>query len=103
LFVKNLISQGDFFCWKEKGEIVSMAAIIRKTKHSAIIGFVYTPQEHRGNRYGKKCAHCLSDYILKNNFRQSGLLVFNGNKIARKIYEELGYKTLSELSDIDFE
>ncbi len=102
-FVKNLMKHGNLFSWIYEDKVVSMAAIIRKTKNTAIIGLVYTPPGHRGNGFAKSCVHRLSDYILKKGFRQSGLLVYEGNATARKIYEEIGYKTVSELLDVDFE
>jgi len=102
LFVKNLIEQKNLFCWINDGKLVSMAAVIRKTKDTAIIGLVYTPKEFRGRGFGKSCVHGLSTYILRNGFKESGLLVYSLNTIALTIYEQLGYKTVSELLDIDF-
>jgi len=101
--VKDLMMQGNLFSWRHNGRVVSMSAIIRKTRHSSIIGFVYTPPEERGKGFGKSCVHQLSDYILRSGFKESGLLVYGTNTIARKIYEQIGYKTVSELLDIDFE
>jgi len=103
VFVKNLMKHGNLFSWIHEDKIVSMAAIIRRTKNTAIIGLVYTPPSLRGNGFAKSCVHGLSDYILKKGFRKSGLLVYESNSTARRIYEEIGYRTVSGLLDIDFE
>ena len=102
-FIKSLMKQGNLFSWIYQGKVVSMAAIIRKTKNAAIIGFVYTPPQYRGKGFATSIVHQLSDYILRKGFRQSGLLVDESNSVARKIYAQIGYKTVSELLDLDFE
>lgn len=102
-FIKGLMKQGNLFSWIQKDKVVSMAAIIRRTKNMAVIGFVYTPEQYRGNGFGKSCVHQLSEYILKSGAKQSGLLVYETNNSARKIYGQIGYKTVDEMLDIDFE
>jgi predicted GNAT family acetyltransferase len=97
------MKQGNLFSWIYQGKPVSMAAIIRKTRHSAVIGFVYTPEQYRGRGFAKSCVHQLSDYILRSGFQESGLLVYESNESARKIYAQIGYQNVSELLDVDFE
>jgi GNAT superfamily N-acetyltransferase len=103
LYMQTLLYQGDLFSWICKGRPVSMAGIIRKTRNTAIIGYVYTPRQLRGKGFGKSCVHQLSHSILKQGFRQSGLLVYESNLPARKMYQQIGYQTISEFLDIDFE
>jgi GNAT superfamily N-acetyltransferase len=100
--LEYLVKTGNLFTWTHAGEAVSMAAIIRRTKNCAVIGYVYTPASKRGNGFGKSCVHALSQYILNQGFRQSGLLVYESNSVARHLYGQLGYQTVSSLSDIDF-
>lgn len=102
-FVQNLINKKDLFLHIHKEEPVGMAGIIRKTRNAAIIGLVYTPPPARGKGFAKSCVHHLSRHILNTGFRQSGLLVYESNLPARHIYSQIGYKTVSELLDIDFE
>lgn len=100
--VKNFMKQGSLFLWMQDEKPVSMAAIIRRTKHSAIVGFVYTPAQYRGEGFARSCVHQLSDYILRSGARHSGLLVYESNEGARKIYRQIGYRDVSTMLDVDF-
>lgn len=101
-FIETLIEQEDLFYWKHQEKPVSMAGIIRKTKNTNIIGLVFTPPELRGKGFGKTCVRELSWRIVNSGHKQSGLLVYEANHRARHIYEVLGYRTVTELTDVDF-
>ena len=45
--VNARIADGNLFLWTDHGGPVSMAAINRKTKNVGIVGYVYSPEEHR--------------------------------------------------------
>ena len=100
--VKNLLKTKDFFCWKNKGQIVSIAAILRKTKNIGIVGLVYTPKEFRGNGYASSCVKKLSEYIIENGFSYCGLFTDKANPTSNKIYKQIGYETISEFKNIEF-
>ena len=101
--VRSLISKGDLFTWVNKGELYSMAAIVRKTKNLGIVGLVYTPKHLRGKGYAKSCVSKLSEHILQNGFKNCGLFTESLNPTSNKIYKEIGYNVSTEFSDIAFE
>src|SRR4029077_20718255 len=49
--VRSGIANRDFFLWMDKNVAVSMAAINRKTRNVGVVGFVYSPEEHRKKGY----------------------------------------------------
>ena len=100
--VKGLLETQDFFCWKYNGKIVSIAAILRKTKNIGIVGLVFTPKEYRGNGYASSCVKKLSDHILENGFKCCGLFTDKANPTSNKIYRQIGYETVSEFKNIEF-
>jgi uncharacterized protein len=72
---ESKIASGDVFKWTDKGHIVSVAAINRKTKNAGIVGLVYTPEEFRRNGYATSHVQKLSEYILQKGFKYCGLCV----------------------------
>ncbi|MEJ7767779.1 MAG: GNAT family N-acetyltransferase [Chitinophagaceae bacterium] len=100
--VKSYLGNGDLFTWTDNGEIVSMAGIVRKTRHIGIVGFVYTPRDKRGHGYATSCVTKLSECILQTGFKSCGLFTDKSNPTSNKIYQRIGYEAISEFSDIEF-
>ncbi|MEA9358004.1 GNAT family N-acetyltransferase [Bacteriovorax sp. PP10] len=59
----------------------------------AFIYDIILDDETRGKGYGKKAMQLLEDEVKKVGLRHIGLHVFGHNKIARSLYEKLGYET----------
>ena len=58
-------------------------------------GYIYDiilNEKFRGNGYGKKAMLLLEDEVKKLGLKHIGLHVFGHNKIARGLYESMGYK-----------
>jgi predicted GNAT family acetyltransferase len=96
------IALGNIFKWTDKGNIVCIAAINRKTKNAGIIGLVYTPDEYRGNGYATSHVQKLSEYILQNGFKYCGLFTDKANPTSNSIYKKIGYKPITEFMDIGY-
>lgn|GEM_PF-2700214 len=99
---KQRIQNNLMFKWSYKGNIRSMAAIIRRSNHTGIIGLVYTPAEFRGKGYGTSCVHKLCEHILKSGYESCGLYSEKENPVSNKIYKNIGFVHCSEFSDIKF-
>src|SRR6185312_6720786 len=97
---KTRIESGNFFKWVVDGEIVSMAALIRKTKNIGIVGFVYTPNHLRGKGYATTCVWKLSEHILDSGFKYCGLFTDAANPTSNKIYRNIGYLPVTEFNEI---
>ena len=97
------IALGNIFKWVDKEEIVSIAAIVRKTKTIGFVGLVYTPAEFRGKGYATSSVQKLSEHILQNGFTCCGLFTDKSNPTSNHIYKKIGYKPLTEFADIEFE
>ena len=99
---QHKVASGDVFKWVDKGNIVSIAAINRKTKNAGIIGLVYTPEECRGNGYATSHVQKLSEYILQNGFKYCGLFTDKANPTSNHIYKKIGYEPITEFVDIGY-
>ncbi|KAG0707459.1 hypothetical protein DFH29DRAFT_844488 [Suillus ampliporus] len=78
----------------EEPDIASIVAVTRKSKDVAAITKVYTPEEWRGRR----CAERLVRYVcteLLEKYEQVVLYVGVEND-ARRVYDRVGFKGLSE-------
>jgi GNAT superfamily N-acetyltransferase len=101
--LERWMKQNMLFTWVDKGEIKSMAAIVRRSKNIAFVGLVYTPPEFRGTGYAGSCVQNLSKAMLDSGFSACGLYTDKGNPISNHIYTKMGYKPSLEFSDISFE
>lgn len=101
-FVDTLIKTASIFCWVKGEKPVSMAAIIRRTDHIAIVGMVYTPQEERGNGYALNCVKKLSEYIVTQGYSRCGLFTDKDYPISNKIYQKIGYEPVCDFLDVEF-
>lgn len=100
--VLRRIEAGNFYKWICNGEIVSIAAIVRKTKNTCIIGIVYTPPKLRGYGYATSCVQRLSEIILETGYKYCGLFTDKANPTSNNIYQKIGYVPIEEHSDIEF-
>ncbi|MFC6102157.1 GNAT family N-acetyltransferase [Olivibacter domesticus] len=99
--VNTLIETSSLFCWVRHEKLVSMAAIIRRTDHIAIVGMVYTPQEERGNGYALNCVKKLSEYIFRQGYTSCGLFTDKDYPISNKMYQKIGYEPVSDFLDVE--
>jgi predicted GNAT family acetyltransferase len=102
---KNLtvrIKERNVFLWRDGGELVSIAATVRKTTNAAILGIVYTPPELRGKGYASTIVGELTQRLLSSGFTKCGLFTESGNPISNSIYRKIGYEPIGGYSDIMF-
>lgn len=97
------IASGSMFKWIDNGEIVSIAAIVRRTRNLGIVGLVYTPAELRNKGYATSCVQKLSEYILEDGFKYCGLFTDKANPTSNHIYRKIGYFPVTEFTDIEYD
>lgn len=91
---KNRIENNAIYKWVLDDEIVSIAAIVRQTKNTAIIGLVYTPVYYRNKGFATTIVHSLSNKILSSGLRFAGLFSDAGNPTSNSIYAKIGYQKI---------
>ncbi len=100
--VRARIASGNFYKWVDKDVMVSVAALVRKTKQLGFIGYVYTPEALRGKGYASSCVQQLSKQILQEGMQYCGLFTDQQNPTSNHIYRKIGYVPITEFSDIAF-
>ena len=99
---RSLITQKSLFYWRKNNRIVSMAAIIHKTKNFSIVGFVFTPVHERAKGYSRCCLQALNNRIAQSG-SNCALYVDEENIVALTFFKKLGFQKDCEIIDLDFE
>ena len=99
---KRKIASRRIYKWVIDGKMVSIAAIVRRTRHSGIVGLVYTPDELRGRGYATSCVKNLSEHILQIGAKYCGLFTDKANPTSNRIYRSIGYLPVAEFTAIEY-
>ncbi len=102
-FAKTRIGDGDVFVWEDSGQVVSMCAKLRPTRHTIAIAQVYTPPELRDKGYAANCVASLSQYLLDAGYKFCSLNTDLANPISNRIYQKMGYRPVCDLNEFRFE
>lgn len=97
---KELCQSGMLFFYVVDGNVVTMAANHRNTATSGGVGWVYTPDELRGNGYSMACMKYLTKNILEK-YETAFLYADVVNPISNHIYQKLGYDKVGEFVQYD--
>jgi predicted GNAT family acetyltransferase len=90
---QRLINEGALYVWVDKTP-VSVAASVRKTPSSSIVGQVYTPPYLRGRGYSTACVSSLTQKLLDDGFSKCALYADCANPYSNKVYSKIGYEAV---------
>jgi uncharacterized protein len=99
---REQIRRGSLFIWEDTLP-VSMAAWAGRTGRTARINSVYTPPEHRGRGYASACVASLTQRLLDEGLASCCLYTDLANPTSNKIYQALGYRPVSDVTEYHFE
>lgn len=72
-------------------KIKSNKSYLKHDKH-AYLGFMFVPENHRGNGYNKLIVNALLAWSKTKNISEIRLEVYNSNPSAIRAYEKVGFK-----------
>ena len=84
-------ASGRFQFWTVDGEPVSMAGIMRRTRHAAAIAGVYTPPKLRGRGYAGSVTAAVVDAIFAEGRDTACLYVDLRNPYSSRCYAKIGF------------
>jgi ribosomal protein S18 acetylase RimI-like enzyme len=84
-------ASGRFQFWVVDGEPVSMAGIMRRTRHVAAIAGVYTPPTLRGHGYAGSVTAAVVDAIFAEGRDSACLYVDLRNPYSSRCYAKIGF------------
>jgi GNAT superfamily N-acetyltransferase len=88
------VAQGVFYGVTDKDRLVSTAGthVISDTYSVAAVGNVFTHPAYRQQGLGTRCTSAVVQELLTRHIQTIVLNVHEGNEIARRIYERMGFK-----------
>ena len=84
-------ASGRFRFWIVDGEPVSMAGIMRRTRHAGAIAGVYTPPKLRGRGYAGSVTAAVVDAIFAEGRSMACLYVDLRNPFSNRCYAKIGF------------
>ncbi|MGM0901135.1 MAG: GNAT family N-acetyltransferase [Bacillota bacterium] len=73
--------------------------LAQKTEEKGYIYDINIEEEYQGFGYGKEAMKQIENVGQKLGMKKIGLHVFGHNKVARGLYEKLGYQTTNVLME----
>lgn len=99
--VRKRIREKKVYLW-DAGGPVSMAGISRSTLNGVTLDMVYTSPEHRKKGYAKSCVAGLSRKLIHSGTAFCTIYTDETNALTHKIYREIGYEEIHQLSELTF-
>ncbi len=96
------IAAGDMFVWENDGQVVSMTARSRPTRHGIAVNAVYTPPEQRGRGYATAAVATLSQQLLDEGYAFCCLFTDLSNPTSNRIYQRIGYRPVCDFNEYIF-
>ena len=77
----------------ENNKEVGILWLAKQSSEKAFIYDIRILAEYQGNGYGKEAMKQIEEKAKQLGIQKIGLHVFGHNKVARSLYEKIGYKT----------
>jgi GNAT superfamily N-acetyltransferase len=94
--IERRMGSGDCLFWMADGEPVSLAGIIRRTRHAAAIALVYTPPELRGRGYAGSVTAAVVEKIYAEGRRMACLYTDLANPFSNRCYAKIGFEPICD-------
>jgi ribosomal protein S18 acetylase RimI-like enzyme len=90
--VQKTAAAGHYRFWIVDGEPVSMAGIVRRTRHGAAIAGVYTPPALRNRGYAGAVTAAVVDSVFAEGRKMACLYADLRNPASNRCYVKIGFK-----------
>ncbi|MBX3020141.1 MAG: GNAT family N-acetyltransferase [Bdellovibrionales bacterium] len=103
MFAQNAVQKQTAHFWIYENQPVSIAFVSRPTRHGVSLNGVYTPAEFRKNGFASAVVAHLSQKMLDAGKEFCVLYTDLSNPTSNKIYQEIGYREVSDSKHFLFE
>ena len=94
--LERMVSEGKVLFWIVNAEPVSMASIMRRTRHAAAISLVYTPPRLRNRGYAGAATAALVERIYAEGRTAACLYADLRNPISNRCYAKIGFRPVCD-------
>jgi RimJ/RimL family protein N-acetyltransferase len=91
-YLTKAVGEGRHMFWIVDGEPVSMAGIVRRTRHGAAITAVYTPPALRGRGYAGSVTAAVVEFAFAQGKRVVCLYTDLRNPFSNRCYAKIGFE-----------
>ena len=98
---EGLIGAQQLYFWQHGGRRC-MLGLLQSTPRAAALGVVYTPPEHRGQRYATSAVTALNAELLARGLEQRYFYIDPANRAAQALSRKIGCELVQAAVDIDF-
>jgi uncharacterized protein len=98
---ERLIGAQQLYFWQHGGRRC-MLGLLQSTPRAAALGIVYTPPEHRGQRYATSAVAALNGELLVRGLEQRYFFIDPANRAAQALSRKIGCELVQAAVDIDF-
>lgn len=92
------LERGSLWIWEQQRTPVAMLQILRPTTNGCMVGYVYTPDQHRKRGYASILTAEATQAQLDAGKKFVGLFTDEGNATSNKIYQDIGFKPIAEFA-----
>jgi predicted GNAT family acetyltransferase len=100
--VEERFNAGHYFLWRDRGQVVSIAAFAGPTPNGVRINSVFTPIEFRNQGYASANVAALTQHLLDTGRKLVFLFTDLKNPISNSIYQKVGYRPVCDFNDYRF-
>jgi predicted GNAT family acetyltransferase len=79
-----------------------MLGLLQSTPRAAALGIVYTPPEHRGQKYATSAVAALNAELLARGLERRYFFIDPANRAAQALSRKIGCELVQAAVDIDF-
>jgi predicted GNAT family acetyltransferase len=90
--LEQVVGEGRHQFWIVDGEPVSMAGIVRRTRHAAAIAGVYTPPALRGRGYAGSVTAAVVEHAFAEGKTTACLYTDLRNPYSNRCYAKIGFR-----------
>jgi RimJ/RimL family protein N-acetyltransferase len=98
---ERLIGVQQLYFWQHGGRRC-MLGLLQSTPRAAALGIVYTPPEHRGQKYATSAVAALNAELLARGLERRYFFIDPANRAAQALSRKIGCELVQAAVDIDF-
>ena len=98
--IRKYLQNKQLYVWEKGAEPLAMAAFGGITPKSVRLSMVYTDPMARARGYASTLVHRLTHKLLQEGHGSCVLFSDASNRSANKIYENIGYKTVAQFTEL---
>lgn len=91
--VMELLKNRSLYVWEDHIP-VAMVGIVRRLANTAVLSYVYTPNQYQNQGYATTCVYALTQKVLDIGYEKCCLHADLDNPISNAVYKKIGFELI---------